>query len=316
MHRIIDLHCDTIMGLIDGKRDLATMEPAHINLEKLRKGGSLAQCFAIFIPRRSPIPVMEYFDVAYQRYQENIERFKDLIRPVYHMDDILANDRAGYLSSILTVEDGVNIDGKLENIDRMYEKGVRLITLTHNVENSLGYPNSADENLHALGLKPFGIEAVKRMNELGIAVDVSHLSEGGFWDCIRYSSKPILASHSCARGLASHQRNLTDAQLKALADKGGVVGINFYHLFLRDVEGDKVSHVDEIIAHIRYIADLVGFGAIALGSDYDGINSTLEWKDYSGYPTVVNRIADVFGTENAERIAWKNAFRTLKDCIG
>ncbi|MCQ2412231.1 MAG: dipeptidase [Sphaerochaetaceae bacterium] len=316
MHRIIDLHCDTIMGLIDGTRDLATMEPAHINLEKLRKGGSLAQCFAIFIPRRSSIPFMEYFDVAYQRYQENMERFQDQIRPVYHMDDILANDKEGYLSSILTVEDGVNLDGKLENIDSMYEKGVRLITLTHNVENSLGYPNSAEEEKHALGLKPFGIEAVKRMNELGIAVDVSHLSEGGFWDCIRYSTKPIVASHSCARSLASHQRNLTDAQLKAIADKGGVVGINFYHLFLRDEEGDKVSRIDEVISHMKYIANLVGFDALALGSDYDGINSTLEWKDYAGYPTLLEKVEQAFGSANTEKIAWENAFRTLKECIG
>jgi len=134
----------------------------------------------------------------------------DHIRQVFCMDDIRRNINEGKISSMLTIEDGVTLDGNLCNLDDYYQKGVRMIVLTWNGENSIGFPNSADADLHLLGLKPFGIEVVRRMGELGMIVDISHLSEGGFYDVAKYSSKPFIASHSCARALCSHQRNLTD----------------------------------------------------------------------------------------------------------
>lgn len=316
MYRIIDLHSDSLMYLVERKENLSTIEGTHINLEKLKQGGSLAQCFAIYIVRDGEISMMDYLDVAYEKYSEEMEKNKDVIRPVYHASDILQNEQKGYLSSILTVEDGVNLDGHLETLAEMYDKGVRMITLTHNYENSLGYPNSPDPTLHALGLKAFGLEAVERMNELGIAVDVSHLSEGGFWDCIRVSKKPIIASHSCARSLCSHQRNLTDDQIKAIAEKGGVIGINFYHKFLRDDTEDNLSRIDDVVRHLAHFASVGGVECMALGSDYDGIDSTLEWKDFSGFPMLMDRIEREFGSANVEKIAWRNAYRALQECIG
>ena len=122
------------------------------------------------------------------------------------------------------------------------------------------------------GLKPFGIEVVEKMNELGMIVDVSHLSEGGFYDVAKYSKKPFVASHSCARALCNHRRNLTDDQLKTLGNAGGVVGINFERSFLK--EGSEHATFDQIIQHLEYMKDKAGIDAIGFGSDFDGIETT------------------------------------------
>ena len=123
----------------------------------------------------------------------------------------------------------------------MYEKGTRLMTLTWNYENCLGYPNSRDASVMGRGLKKFGLETIEQMNGLGMLVDVSHLSDGGFWDCIRHSSAPVVASHSNVRALCDCPRNLTDEMLKALGEKGGAAGLNFYPAFLRKEEASVTA---------------------------------------------------------------------------
>lgn len=322
---IIDLHCDTIMRFYEGEH-LNGLEGSHINLEKLKRGGCLAQCFAIFVPTNEAAArhgingtAEEYFDKAYEAYLREMELNKDVIRPVFCTDDILKNHDAGFMSSILTVEDGVTIAGNLDNIDEYRRKGVRMVALTWNYENSIGFPQSMDAELHMLGLKPFGIEAVRRMNEVGIAVDVSHLSEGGFWDVVKHTSKPFIASHSCCRKLQDVSRNLTDDQLKAVSDKGGVVGVNFATNFLRaatDWKTDRFVSCDLVIEHLRHMINVGGEDLPALGSDYDGMGAVMEWGDYGGYQMLTERIADAFGEAQAEKICWQNAFRTLKEIIG
>ena len=126
----------------------------------------------------------------------------------------------------------------------LYDRGVRMIALTWNYENSIGFPNSADPELHASN-SPFGFEVVERMGELGMIVDVSHLSEGGFFDVAEAVKGPFAASHSCARALCGHSRNLTDRQLRVLGDHGGVCGVNFYSSF---------SHRDRLHSDRRYPA--------------------------------------------------------------
>ena len=159
----------------------------------------------------------------------------------------------------------------------MYRQGIRLITLTWNYENCLGYPNSRDGAVMNQGLKPFGLEMVDRMNALGILVDVSHLSDGGFWDCIRVSRSPIIASHSNTRSLCGVPRNLTDDMLRALAEKGGAAGLNFYPVFLRE----KVSEVtvQDIARHAAHMISEAGEDLPAIGTDFDGFVC----KDVTGY---------------------------------
>lgn len=323
--KTIDLHCDTIMRFYDGAH-LDELEGGSVSLEKLKQGGCMAQCFAIFVPtgesaRRHGLTDTpeEYFDKAWAAYLREMERCRDSIRPAYSVSDILENDRQGLISSILTVEDGVTLNGKLENVDEYYRRGVRMVALTWNYENSLGYPQNKDERLHQLGLKKFGIESVRRMNELGIAVDVSHLSEGGFWDVAKYSSKPFIASHSCCRALRDISRNLSDEQLRAVGDSGGVIGINFANDFLRDVtdrKNDRFTAIEDVIRHLVHMANVAGIDALALGSDYDGIGSVLEWGDCGGAQLLVDAIIRRFGAADAEKICSKNVLRAFSDIWG
>ena len=145
--------------------------------------------------------------------------------------ELEAAEQAKKYAGILTVEEGGVLNGKAERVEQLYEQGVRLLTLTWNYENCIGSPDSRDTEVMQRGLKPFGIEVVRRMNELGMLVDVSHLSDGGFWDCIRYSTDPIVASHSNCRELCRHPRNLTDEMLRASGRKRRCCGIEFLFCF-------------------------------------------------------------------------------------
>ena len=197
---------------------------------------------------------------------------------------------------------------------KLYERGVRMVTLTWNYENSLAFPNSPEPEKHGLGLKDFGFEVIDRMNSLGMVVDVSHLSEGGFYDVAQCSRKPFVASHSCARALCDHSRNLTDRQLRTLGEKGGVCGVNFYSAFLSPES--EFSRNEEILRHMEYIVNKAGIEAAALGSDFDGITCGLEMQDYSGMAHLAELIADRFGGDNADKILNKNALRVFEEVIG
>lgn len=185
------------------------------------------------------------------------------------------------------------------------------MTLTWNYENCIGFPQSRKEAEHRRGLKEFGIETVERMNDLGMLIDVSHLSEGGFYDVVRYSKKPFVASHSCARALCDHPRNLTDEQLKCIAEAGGVAGVNFYAPFLR--KDAEFSAIEDILVHIRYMIRIMGEDFVAFGSDFDGIDCELEMKDYTGFQSLMEGLQREFREETVEKLCYKNVLRVLKE---
>ena len=321
--KIIDMHCDTVMKLYGGQ----TLRNAdgHIDLDGLRRGDCLAQCFAIFYPGPTaagyPLPtdMRSCFDGMYAAFRREMEAERDVISQALCVADILKNDAEGRLSAVLTIENADLPGASLDAVDEFYEKGVRMMSLTWNSESCLGYPCSPDPALHARGLKPLGIETVRRMNELGIAVDVSHLSEGGFWDVVRHSTKPVIASHSCARALCDHCRDLTDEQLRAIGESGGVVGVNFYTPFLLQGSGegpDGYTDAELVARHLRYIIDKAGLEAAAFGSDYDGIPSTLEWEDYGGSQRLIERLEAWFTPRELELISHGNVLRAFGDTIG
>ncbi|MCR5090020.1 MAG: dipeptidase [Oscillospiraceae bacterium] len=316
---VIDLHCDTVLFCCTGKKNLHTFD-GHINLEKLKAGGCLAQCFALFIPtydaaleylgeEREP---WELYEQLLSCYRTLLADASETIRPALSAEEIMENRRTGYLSSILTIEDAVELEGKTERLDRVYADGVRMIALTWNYENCIGFPNSPDPAAHReRGLKPFGFEALERMNELGIIADVSHLSEAGFYDVAHHSRKPFAASHSCCRALKDHPRNLTDEQLHTVGETGGVVGINFYDEFLGDRGG--YTSVEEIIRHVLHVRDHAGIDSLAFGSDFDGIGSTLEFGDYSGFPDILSALERHFTDDEIDKISYGNFLRVFAD---
>ena len=323
--KIVDLHCDTVMRFYRGEH-LDGLSDSHISMDQLREGETLAQCFAIYVPTRGPADTPEkleqaraYFDAAYAAYRRELRLCADRVAPAYTAADVERNEGEGKVSAILTVEDGVTLNGTIENVDGYFQKGVRMVALTWNWENSLGHPQSGDPAKHALGLKPFGLDCVRRMNELGIAVDVSHLSEGGFWDVAKNSTKPFIASHSCCRALCDIGRNLTDEQIRAVADSGGVIGLNYCNAFLHPVSRafhDDRTAISELIRHLRHLVAVGGEDTAALGSDYDGIESTLEWGGCGGQQRLAEAIIREFGEKTAEKITHLNALRALKDIIG
>ena len=288
MPMALDMHCDTISKIWrlrqEGKPVCLGENDLAVDLKKMKEGGYLLQNFAMFVyldPDRDPlVNVLELIDVYYRELEEN----RDRIAPVYRYADIAANREAGKLSALLTVEEGGVCKGSIEVLRNLYRLGVRMMTLTWNFENEIGYPgvNLRNEAMDAsVGLKPRGIEILREMDELGMIVDVSHLGDGGFWDVVKYTKGPFVASHSNARSVCGHSRNLTDDMIKALADKGGVMGLNFCGDFLR--EGSRGT-LEEMIAHLRHIKNVGGAGVLGLGSDFDGIDNVPEVSDASRMP--------------------------------
>ncbi len=315
----VDLHCDTIVCEVmksRGQKRLRSNPAGHLDLIRLREAGVLVQAFALFIKKDpqeegytdEPLAPFAFFLEALKWYERELLENADLLAPVLAYEDIAKAAAAGKVGGLLTVEDGMPLEGDLERLDLMHQKGVRLITLTWNHENSLGFPNcSAPER----GLKPFGIEALARMNELGIVADVSHLSDAGFWDVATRSTRPFVASHSNARAVCDVPRNLTDEMLRAIAQKGGVTGLNFCSAFL--TPRSRHTYVMDIVRHARYIADVAGVDVLALGSDFDGISSELEFGDCTGLPALQEALNRVFTAGEVDKIIRLNALRVLRD---
>lgn len=307
--KLFDLHCDTIWAC-ETKHQMLASNDLHIDVQKLQNGQSYAQCFAAFIDREE---CKRRKQTPYARYQELLSCFRvqqkanaDCFIQALTPDDLSDIEAAGKIAAILTVEGGEVLEEDLKKLDALYADGVRMLTLTWNYENELGYP-------HGIGghLKPFGFEVVERMNELGMIVDVSHLSDEGFYDVLRHSQKPIAASHSCARSICAHTRNLSDDMLRAIGEKGGVVGINFYGTFL---EKEGAPATPELICrHARHILRLAGEDAPAFGSDYDGMDGEISWGNYAGSQQVVDCLSREFTPRQLEKICYRNAKRLWEE---
>jgi membrane dipeptidase len=246
------------------------------------------------------------------RFYIELEKNKDFIAFAGNYDEMISNDKNGKMSAFLTIEEGGAIKGQLHNLRNFYRLGVRLITLTWNFQNEIGYPNCKEE-FRNMGLTEFGKEVVHEMNKLGMIIDVSHLSDGGFYDVARLSTKPFIASHSNARELCGHTRNLTDDMIKVLANKGGVMGINFEREFL----GTKgISTIEDMVRHISHIKNVGGINVISIGSDYDGINPELEMKNIGEISMLIDELKkNSFTEDEIEKILYKNAVRVIKEVL-
>lgn len=312
---VIDMHCDTLLESWRHPEQSFADGPTAVNLSLMREAGSLAQCFAMYIPwHGAELGPYEIMQQMYANYITKMEENRELIRPAYSAGDILKNAEEGYLSSFLTIEDAALIEGKIERIDECWEKGVRMIGLIWNYENCLAYPNSNDPQAHGKHLKEFGIDCVERMNKLGIIVDVSHLNEGGFYDVAKYSNKPFAATHSCARALCDHSRNLTDDQLKVIGEKGGIVGVNFYGAFLNQ-DGSAPTY-KRIVEHLVYMGNKAGIDSIGFGSDFDGIDDNGELVNFGGFVRLLEEMQGSFTDDDIDKISHENVLRVMRDNIG
>ncbi len=332
-----DLHCDTLLKCCLEGSPLRKND-GHVDIRRLAEAGALAQCFAVWIPTGEEArsygvseQPYEFFLRMHETYKRELRENSGTVEEALSARDIERNLSEGKISSLLTVEDGELLDGKIERLDTLHEKGVRVLGLTWNYENCLGYPQSTDPAIMEEGLKPFGIEVICRMNEIGMIVDVSHLSDGGFYDVAKHSKKPFVASHSNARELSPWPRNLTDHQIKVLADSGGVCGVNFFAGFLRDsFEGDlgvsfekaqeifsrEKTQVEDIVGMIRYIKNVGGAEVVALGSDFDGIPGGLAFDGYGGMTALREALSREFSLREVDMFCYENALRVFRDVGG
>ncbi len=297
--RLIDMHCDTLGKLLDyekKKRKRKATKGAEdiqenfsekdlmqndfcIHIPGMRKAGTLAQFFACFTCLSQTEGGYEecYSDVLsmIQILDSQCEKYPNEIAHARSFEDIRKNEETGRISAVLTVEEGGVLDGKMERLIELYQRGVRLITPIWNYENCFGYPNSRDAQVMKQGLKAFGREAVEYAGHLGMIVDVSHASDGSFQDILDCAKGPVVASHSNCRELCDHPRNLTDEMIRKLAEAGGVAGLNFYGMFL---SGGRESRLEEMTAHVKHMLQAGGHEFPAIGTDFDGFDG-MEYED-------------------------------------
>ena len=334
--KIMDMHCDTIGYLCGtcGSNPLAEGDNLrknhiHLDLEKMLKSGYSLQTFAMFIDQKSmPDPFGTTLKMI-SYYNKEMKTNEDIIGPVLKYTDLLENEAQGKMSGLLSIEGGEAICGSLDKLHEVYDKGVRLMTLTWNYVNELGHPNvltKADGTTDSisrnpLGLTPVGIEVVQEMERIGMIVDTSHLSDGGFWDVYKNTKKPFVASHSNAVAVRNVSRNLTDDMIKALAERGGVTGLNFCEWFLGEgwsevPEESAKQQLQAMVEHVKYIADKGGIEICALGTDFDGIDESMAIPDASYMERLLDALKKGGFTESQlDAFCHGNVRRVLKEIL-
>ncbi len=318
---LIDTHNDVISQVVlEGhsiEQDLTGI--AHTDLARLKKGGVDVQLFAVFLDETyGPGRAFKFANDQIDTLEAIVARNPDKMKLVYTPAQMRQAVKEKKIASLTGVEGGHMIEGKLDNINHFYRRGVRYLTLTWN--NSTSWASSAADETKGTGfngqkgLNDFGKQVVRRMNEVGMMVDLSHVGEQTFYDVLATSTKPVLVSHSCAAVFSHHPRNLSDEQIRAIGKNGGVIHVNFFSEFLDSAYTNRMkkfmgAHDSDVkimrqkglkgmalrqalfdkfpkesagvnpplsllIEHIEHIIKLAGIDHVGLGSDYDGITAT------------------------------------------
>lgn len=309
---IVDAHCDTITKIMEDGTGLRKNN-CHIDIERLKSIGNYVQFFAAFIDPSycQAYPLKRALQIIDEFYSQ-IEANKDDIMTCRNYNDIEEAVKSGKIAAVLSIEGGEALQGDLGVLRMLYKLGVRSISLTWNYRNEIA--DGVKDESSGGGLTPFGRKVIKEMNELGMIIDLSHISKTGFWDVLECTSAPVIVSHSNAQKLCPHRRNLTDKQILAIKDNGGVIGVNLYPEFLNN---SKEATLKDVINHIEYISSLVGPEHIGLGADFDGIESV---------PTGINGVQDIekifnelaklnYSNENIEKFAGKNFLRVIQNVL-
>ena len=327
---VLDSHCDTPSQILRLRNLSMDNDHAHVDFPKLKRGKVDGAFFALYVPTSKGTD--EAYDYAC-RLLEGVERSvaenRDSAAFAVTADQALDNKSKGLFSVFLGLENGSPLDDDINRVKYFYDKGVRYITLCHSLNNQI-CDSCAPKDKKWGGLSPFGKEVVAEMNRLGMLVDVSHVSDDTFYDVLEYSTRPVVATHSCCRALCDHPRNMTDDMIRALAEKGGVIQINFYPVFLDPTFSGRLTGIAEkgetieaefiadpadqlkraawnriqdelqaldrpsyksIADHIDHVVSLVGIDHVGIGSDYDGIEVTPDgMEDISMMPVLFDEL--------------------------
>ena len=317
---IFDLHCDTLdrLALHEAAADLGFSEhdahipaermsslssnDAHIDLERMLGAGyGWCQCFAAFIPdglgtQRS----WNVFETVRDYFRSQLEQHAGLVEQVHDARDIRRIIGERKCAAIFTVEGGSFIEGDVSRVHEAADAGVKMLSLTWNGKNAIASGNQTTD-----GLTPFGRQVIAAMEERGMVVDVSHLNDCSFWDVAEATAKPFAASHSNVRSVCGHPRNLTDEQVRLMAERGGLIGLNFCRDFLRNDGADPTP--DDVLRHVDHFLSLGAEPVLALGSDYDGCDVP-SWLDPAEKVGALHALfTREFGEDIANAICFENA---------
>jgi membrane dipeptidase len=295
--------------ILDGHNDLVLHrwrgEPAlHLDLDAAQKAGFSGGFFALYVPSPNrPDPEETPYEVPLPEpipHEEAARIAEELFAALCELPVVRASSvvdfREGQVTAIVHLEGAEPLAADLSNLEQWYERGLRSVGLVWSRPNAFAegvpfrFPSSPDTGP---GLTEAGRELVRACNRLGILVDLSHLNEAGFWDVQRLSDAPLVATHSNAHALCVSSRNLTDWQLDAVRDSGGVVGVNFAVAFLReDGRNDAATPITEIVRHIDYFVERMGIDHVAFGSHFDGATISEELGGVAGLPKLVSALSD------------------------
>ena len=288
---VIDGHCDSIGDQLEQGRWLGDRsDKGHLDLPRMREGGVTAQFFACYVPtpfqrHGAATHALDRLDQLHLLAEQLPDRF--LIART--AGDITRAKSEGKLAAIAGLEGAEALDASIGMLRQFYRLGVRNLGLAWNHRNAAC--DGVAENRTNGGLTEFGVKVVEECNRLGMLIDVSHLSPAGLADVLAVSQQPIVASHSNARVLCDHPRNLTDAQMEAIAQRGGVVGVTFVDAFLNK-ETPAAATLDDVIAHLEYMLKQIGPDHVAIGSDFDGCTTPPELPDITAYPRITAKLVE------------------------
>ena len=308
---IVDGHCDSILAEFHGQRLLSERSnDGHVDVPRLREARVGAQFFALFTED-------QFVHRAYEHTMDLLSRVERLIETdtrvagALSADDVEAAAAAGQTAIVLAIEGAEPIGEDLRRVGEFYDRGVRLMTLTWNRRNAVARGVGTDGTD---GLSAFGADVVSRMEDLGMIVDVSHLSDTALDDVLKRVSKPVVASHSNARTIQNHQRNLADEQLQAIAETGGLIGLTFAGIFI-DSDPKRVT-LDRAIEHLEHMISVAGIDHVGLGSDFDGFTAPygLVMPDCTGMPRIAAALEQRgYERETIEKIMGRNWLRVLRE---
>lgn len=313
---ICDCHCDTLTELYNKNASLYENEQ-HFDIKRQIALGDGLQFCAIYVPTevfryqgglRYTLCLLDKYNQEIKKLHENgIDVLQ--VRTAEDAGNVLKHKAA----TLLAIEEGGAIDGSLEALRCLYELGVRAMTLTWSNRNDIA--DGINEEATGSGLTLFGKQVVAEMNRLGMLVDVSHISTAGFWSVIETSTKPVIATHSNAKSLCSHPRNLNDEQIKALAQNGGLAGITFAGQFLE--EDWRNACIESVYKHIDYMLNLIGNDDhIGFGSDFDGISHPpYNIQGVQDYKPLIEYLSKYYSDETINKITHQNVINLLQKVL-
>ena len=306
----LDTHCDTPMFFPQqvefGHRD----ERILVDLHKMAEGRQDATIMVAYLPQSMPLAdhPKAYADSIFDKIEDIVGRHSRYIGIARTPAELWQNKHLGKKSIMLGIENGHALEGQIENLRHFARRGIVYMTLCHNGDNDI-CDSARGSRTHG-GISDFGRQVVGEMNRLGIMVDLSHAAESSFYDALALSRTPIVCSHSSCRALCDHPRNLTDDQMRALAQAGGVMQVTLYHGFLVD---DGVATIDDAMRHLEHAISVMGIDHVGLGTDFDGdggisgLASAAELLNFTR-----QLLARRFSPEDIQKIWGGNFLRVMK----